>query len=71
MNIHFCTPDDALVVRIILSCYIQFHSQFVKPPSVTPLLYFYNMFFFSIFVERNLVTLLNSICTHIFLQCFS
>jgi hypothetical protein len=42
MNL-FCTPDDALVVRNILSFYIQILSQFVKPPSETLYPYF-NMF---------------------------
>jgi hypothetical protein len=31
-TVHFCTPDDALVVRNILGLYIQILSQFVKPP---------------------------------------
>jgi hypothetical protein len=35
-RVHFCTPDDALVVRNILSFYL---SQFVKPPSDTLLRY--------------------------------
>jgi hypothetical protein len=39
--LHFCTPDDALVVRNIF--YIQILSQFVKPPCDTLLRYF-NMF---------------------------
>jgi hypothetical protein len=38
--VHFCTPDDALVVRNILSFYSQILSQFVKPPSDTLLRYF-------------------------------
>jgi hypothetical protein len=47
-RVHFCTPDDALVVRNILSFYtlLSFYtilSQFVKPPSDTLLRYF-NMF---------------------------
>jgi hypothetical protein len=33
-RVHFCTPDDALVVRNILS-FIKILSQFVKPPSDT------------------------------------
>jgi hypothetical protein len=43
MNLHLCTPDDALVVRNILSFYKQILSKFVKPPSDTLLRYF-NMF---------------------------
>jgi hypothetical protein len=31
-RVHFCTPDDALVARNILSFYIQIFSRFVKPP---------------------------------------
>jgi hypothetical protein len=31
--VHFCTPDDALVARNILSFYIRILFQFVKPPS--------------------------------------
>jgi hypothetical protein len=42
-RVHFCTPDDALVLRNILSFYIQILSQFVKPPSDTLFRYF-NMF---------------------------
>jgi hypothetical protein len=38
-RVHFCTPDDALVVRNILSFYIHILSQFVKPPSDTLLRY--------------------------------
>jgi hypothetical protein len=38
--VHFCTPDDALVVRNILSFYIGILSQFVKLPSDTHLRYF-------------------------------
>jgi hypothetical protein len=35
-EVHFCTPDDALVVRNVLSFfYIQNLSQFVKSPSDT------------------------------------
>jgi hypothetical protein len=41
-SVHFCTPDDSLVVRNKLS-FIQILSQFVKPPSDTLLRYF-NMF---------------------------
>jgi hypothetical protein len=40
---HFCTPDDALVVRNMLGFYIQSLSQFVKPPSDN-LLRYLNMF---------------------------
>jgi hypothetical protein len=32
---HFCTPDDGLVVRNILSFMYKILSQFVKPPSNT------------------------------------
>jgi hypothetical protein len=33
--VHFCTPDEALVVQNKLSFYIQILSQFVEPPSDT------------------------------------
>jgi hypothetical protein len=33
LRVQICTPDDELVVRNILSFYIQILSQFVKPPS--------------------------------------
>jgi hypothetical protein len=32
MNVHFCTSDDTLVVRNILSFFYTNQSQFVKPP---------------------------------------
>jgi hypothetical protein len=35
LGVFFCTPDDALVVRNILSFHIQIPSQFVKSPSDT------------------------------------
>jgi hypothetical protein len=47
-EVHFCTPDDALVVRNILSFYIKILSQFVKPPSDT----LTGSFLFSIFIVR-------------------
>jgi hypothetical protein len=37
--VHFCTPDDALVGRNILSFYITILSQFVKPTSDLSLLF--------------------------------
>jgi hypothetical protein len=38
--VNFCTPDNAVVARNILSFYIQILSQFVKPPSDTLRRYF-------------------------------
>jgi hypothetical protein len=54
------TPEDALVVRNILSFYIQILSQFVKPPRDTLLRYFnmfhlYNSYFVS-FCPRQVIT---------------
>jgi hypothetical protein len=39
ITVHYCTPDDALVVRNILSSLYTNPFQFVKPPSDTLLRY--------------------------------
>jgi hypothetical protein len=46
-SVHFCTPDDSLLVQDILSFTYKIKSLFVKPPSDTLFRYHRQFFFYN------------------------